>query len=261
MTIKEVQKTIKRIKTAYLRITTIEGNVLINNVYYSDLDQYNNDISVLLATFRDKHERVILEVRRKNGSSSRLHQKPMTVILKNGVATATPPPVATEINNNTNMNGGFMGLNGPDILNAYSAQSENKSLKQTIQQLTAELNATKSDRDRLLNENHDLKIKTNLHDYQLENTKPSALDKLIESLAANPNALVSALSMLGGSRGGALQGAAHAPTLQGNQALLAKVAEEHPEAYCALYVQVINKLNEDEEFAKLVKKNLTQKTV
>src|SRR5699024_9642127 len=245
--------------TAYLKISTTDGDMLMNNIYYADLEEYNNDLSVLLSTFSNDYDRVVVEIRRRNGTSSRPHKPSFTVILKSSNTSQTTMQVTPAQPTQDAMGNGFMGLNAPDIMNAFSSQRENELLKQTIQQLTQDLNTTKADRDRLLSENHELKIKTNLHSYQIENSKPSAIDKLIEALASNPSALVSAVSLLGNRGAGTPLNAAKAAELNGAKALLQEVAETHPEAYCAIYVQVINKLNEDKEFADFVKEKINPK--
>lgn len=259
MSLQELQNLLKYRDTAFVNIRDGK-NIVANNINYQSLADYNNDISVYLSKYKELHSKLQIVPRLKNGTSSRAHGKPFTVILRpdSNTDSTSQTAVVTQVEKNDKMDvNGFMGLNAPQILDAFSAQRENALLKEQLRTINQELSSTKGERDSLRNENYDLKRKTDLYEHDKENAKPSAFDKLIEGVAANPNALTSILGMLG-NRPGALNAAATAPApaqnnLTGNKALLLKYAEEHPEQFCALYTEVINKLNTDEEFATTIK--------
>lgn len=262
MNLQELHNLLKTRSVAYVNISDTQGNAIRSNIYFKDLSNYNNDISVLLQELSRKYDKVIITPRLRNGSSSKAYKKPLTVILKDSEQTvATQTEIQPKIQPQTMTNGNFMGLNAPQILDAFSAQRENALLRDQLQSLNTEYATTKADRDSLLRELHEVKRKNDLYDYHEKNDKPSAFDKLIEGIAANPNALTSILGMVGNRGSGTLNASQPVSTkLEGSRSLLQDVAEKHPENYCQLYVAIINRMNSDENFAKLVNNELKKQS-
>lgn len=262
MTLKELQKVLKNRPAAYINISDEHNNTIRNNVYFKDLGNYNNDISVLLKELSTKHDKVVVTPRLRNGTSSRAYKQPFTVILKGENPTEHVVPTVTSTPTPAPMTNGFMGLNAPQILDAFSAQRENRMLREQLTSLQTKYNAIEADREQKRSELEDAKRKIDRLELKQED-RPSAVDKLLEGIAGNPAALTSILGLLG-NRGATQQLNAAQPvatSLEGNKALLQQVVDTHPEEYCKLYIAIINRLNTDEEFAKEVNNLLKKETV
>ena len=257
MTLQELQNLLKTRSVAYVNISDTLGNAIRNNVYFKDLSDYNNDISVLLQKLSNDHDKVVLTPRLRNGSSFKAYKKPFTVILKGTQKPVIAPPMTNS--QPQAMNGNFGGLSAPQFYEAIAAQSQLSKLKQDYKELKDEFRAVKAQREKLRDEVNELRTNYKVQEVQ-QNQQPSAIDKILEGIAANPNALTAILGMVG-NRGAtaplnATQPIEQSLGLEGAKAKLMQVIEEHPENYCQLYVSIINRLNTDENFAKLVNNEL-----
>lgn len=252
MKLKELQKLLFEKKAVYINVSDELANALDRNVNYKTLENYNNDISVFFSKYLNEHRKVIVIPRLKNGSSSKPFGKPFTVILRD---TNEPQQTSNEPKQTRSMeaNNSFMGLNGAQIMDAFASQRENASLKSDVKKLEEKLSATEAENKKLTEENVELRQKLILYEHDKENHKPSAIDKLIEGIAANPEALTGVLGMLASRPGlNAAAPSSNNVSLSGFKGKLQQYAEEHPENYCAVYTQIIERFNTDREFEEFI---------
>lgn len=251
MNLGRVQEILKIRSNYFVNIKNTDGDFLFKNIYYQDLADYDNDISVLLNSLKDTNDSVVVEIRSPNGSSSRIYKEVNVQLKSTTINDNQQQSTINQQQQGMSLLGNNFGLNGADIINAVAAQHENVRLKEYLSRAENALSEAKAKIEQLQSQLTDSKIK----EASIDNSKPSAFDKLLESVANNPELLINVVSGLA-SRGTGQLNAAAAPSLTGAKQQLQSVAEEHPEQYCQLYLSIIQKFHKEPEFAELINKEL-----
>lgn len=151
----------------------------------------------------------VTEFKRSGNARIRNNPTPYLIETKSSSSSSGVASQAHGLNGHAQvagMNAGAnFGLSGAQFLETFSDARRYSDTK-------TELTATKEENKRLLDKIEKLKDDLNTERFN-QNTKPSAVDKLVEALASNPEIVMNGLAALKG--GGGQQQALSAPSMEG----------------------------------------------
>jgi hypothetical protein len=177
-----------------------------------------------------------------------------------GSATATnggtvaPPQTAVP----AGLNGAF-GLGMPEILDGYAAKRENEMLKEQIRQLQQDYKEERESKQKWREKATKFERENERHVYKEDiQREPSAFDKLIEGLAANPSAIPALIGAFRGNPAGLNSPQQPEPqtidpleNYSEMQRALCETIGQLPDALCADLATIIARIAEpDEPFKK-----------
>jgi len=200
-----IEKLKSRAASQFSVIDCVSENYIAKAINQAYLDKnYNGSLVGYINSLQAKGlQKIQLLPFRKNGSSQKPDGPAVTIDFKNPSADTAQnnvAPAPPQMQMQPGLNAASFGLGMPEIMEGYAAKSKYEMLLTQFQTLQADYKEEREKRKKLSDKIFELTRENDQHSWEKTTVKePSAIDKLLDTLAKNPTMIP---QLMGAFKGG-----------------------------------------------------------